>query len=75
MSLFGPVLMVPTQEPASKCGWFKSLFDNDSGGTRISGRWVALNVADSWRETTQNDQTQIYSFCSEVQLNPVQTAG
>lgn len=48
MSLFGPVVMVPTQEPTGKGGWFKSLFDSDGGGTRISVGRVALQVALSW---------------------------
>lgn len=53
MSLFGPVAMVPTQEPASKCGWFKSLIDNDGGGARShSGGSGQLG---------QNEQNQVQS--------------
>lgn len=54
MSLFGPVVMVPTQEPAGKGGRFQSLFDNDGGGARISVGWVTLEVADSWDRRTRS---------------------
>lgn len=53
MSLCGPVVRVPTQEPASKGGWFRSLFDSDDGGTRISAGRVALEVALSWDRTSR----------------------
>lgn len=54
MSALGPVVMVPTQEPASKGGWFKALFDRGNGGPRVSGGRVALEVALSWDRRTRS---------------------
>lgn len=58
MSLFGPVVRVPTQEPTSECGRFKALFDSDGRGAGVSVRWITLEVADSCR----NDQNQAQSY-------------
>lgn len=51
MSFFGPVVLVPAQEPASKGGWFRSLLDSDEGGIRVSVGWVALQVTAHWDRT------------------------
>lgn len=52
MSLGCPAFVVPAQEPTSEGGWFKSLFDLQDRGTRVSVCRVALNVADSWTQNT-----------------------
>lgn len=54
MSLCSPVLVVPAQEPTGEGGQFKSLFDLQDGGTRVSVCRVTLNVADSWTQDTQS---------------------
>lgn len=51
----GPVLVVPAQEPAGE-GWqFKPLFDCHDGSSGVSVGRVALNVPDSWTQTSLPD--------------------